>query len=274
MRYSVNYKEFEQKALKQKDNWWCTNVLRKISTRISWMIVNIWPNITPNQITVVGGCIGVVGAILLTIPSQVALVVGSLILLLWTILDALDGEIARFTGKSSLAGAFLDNMFDHVILALIFAALTIHLIFVEASSVVIILGIIATSFFILGRLSLGIRSENLLKGDIRLIMLGGTPKDEIQRFKEKLSNPIAKMGVFIVNSYDFVIRNYNIIHIVLVFSVFNIVFKPFIINSNTIPYFSIPIIVYSILMPLFFIALLIGFYMELNYIEQKIQVDE
>ena len=180
MRYSVNYKEFEQKALKQKDNWWCTNVLRKISTRISWMIVNIWPNITPNQLTVVGGSIGVVGALLLAIPSQLALVVGSLILLLWTVLDALDGEIARFTGKSSITGAFLDNVFDHVILALIFASLTIHLTLMQSSTCLIILGIGATIFFALGRLSVGLRSENLLKADIRLSMLGGNQK---MRFK-------------------------------------------------------------------------------------------
>jgi|BioPla2DNA2_1021312.scaffolds.fasta_scaffold81419_2 phosphatidylglycerophosphate synthase len=274
MRYSVNYKEFEQKALKQKDNWWCTNVLRKISTRISWMIVNIWPNITPNQLTVVGGSIGVVGALLLAIPSQLALVVGSLILLLWTVLDALDGEIARFTGKSSITGAFLDNVFDHVILALIFASLTIHLTLMQSSTCLIILGIGATIFFALGRLSVGLRSENLLKADIRLSMLGGKPKDEIQNFRREFSSPLALMGLFIVDSYDLVIRNYNIVHMVLIFSVINAVWSPLTVNSSDIPYFAVPIILYSVLMPLYFIALVVGLYMELNLTERKMRVEE
>ena len=274
MRYSVNYKEFEQKALKQKDNWWCTNVLRKVSTRISWVIVNIWPNITPNQLTVVGGSTGVIGALFLAIPSQLALIVGSLILLLWTILDALDGEIARFTGKSSITGAFLDNAFDHVILTLIFASLTVHLILIQSDTWLIISGIAATTFFVLGRLSVGLRSENLLKADVRLSMLGGKPKDEIQNFKRELSAPLALLGLYIVDSYDFVIRNYNIVYMVLIFSLLNMVWKPFTVYSFNIPYFVVPIILYSVLMPLYFIALVFGLYMELNLTERKLRAAE
>ena len=51
-------------------------------------------------------------------------VIGSFILLLWMILDRVDGEIARFKKEKSLTGSFLEVTFDFTIIPLIFISLS------------------------------------------------------------------------------------------------------------------------------------------------------
>ncbi len=67
--------------------------------------------VTPNTITVIGLLISLAGAYLFYIGDQfwaaVTLLSGSLI-------DALDGTLARMTGKTSRFGAFLDSTLDRI----------------------------------------------------------------------------------------------------------------------------------------------------------------
>ncbi|NPA47716.1 MAG: CDP-alcohol phosphatidyltransferase family protein [Thermococci archaeon] len=67
--------------------------------------------VTPNQITAVGLIISLVGAYFFYRGEQL---VGALVLLLGSLVDALDGTLARMTGKSSRVGAFLDSTFDRI----------------------------------------------------------------------------------------------------------------------------------------------------------------
>ncbi|WP_297435208.1 archaetidylinositol phosphate synthase [Thermococcus sp.] len=67
--------------------------------------------VTPNTITIMGLLINLVGAYLFYIGDQfwaaVTLLFGSLV-------DALDGTLARMTGKTSRFGAFLDSTLDRI----------------------------------------------------------------------------------------------------------------------------------------------------------------
>ncbi len=67
--------------------------------------------ITPNQITFLGLVISLVGAYLFYRGYQIA---GGLTLLFGSLIDALDGTLARMTGKTTRAGAFLDSTFDRI----------------------------------------------------------------------------------------------------------------------------------------------------------------
>ncbi len=78
--------------------------------RIGWGLVRL--KIRPTQITVAAFLLGVsVG------PAIVFYKLGTALLLLWIsgLLDVLDGSVARLTGKSSKAGAFMDLIMDRMV---------------------------------------------------------------------------------------------------------------------------------------------------------------
>ncbi len=67
--------------------------------------------VTPNQITVLGMLISLVGAYLFYRGTQFW---AAGVLLFGSLIDALDGTLARLTGKTSRFGAFLDSTFDRI----------------------------------------------------------------------------------------------------------------------------------------------------------------
>lgn len=67
--------------------------------------------LTPNQVTVMGLVISLIGAYLFAIGRQTT---AALVLLFGALVDALDGTLARLTGKTSRFGAFLDSTFDRI----------------------------------------------------------------------------------------------------------------------------------------------------------------
>src|SRR5262249_40392160 len=73
--------------------------------------------ITPNQVTLLSGVIGVAAGLLLlaarTAPA--ALLVAALLLFLSVVLDCADGQLARARGIHSNAGATLDGIADYAV---------------------------------------------------------------------------------------------------------------------------------------------------------------
>jgi phosphatidylglycerophosphate synthase len=64
--------------------------------------------LSPDQVTLVGGTIGALGVALLFLPIGAWSVVAVVALQIGYILDFSDGQVARLTGRTSLAGAYLD----------------------------------------------------------------------------------------------------------------------------------------------------------------------
>ena len=82
----------------------------KISMPISRIIVKT--SLTPNQITIISGIFGMVGAYLLTCHSRTHLIYAAIFIQLFTIIDLVDGDIARMKGMQSQLGKWLDIFFD------------------------------------------------------------------------------------------------------------------------------------------------------------------
>ena len=82
---------------------------RKISTRISGYIVSHGYNITPNQFTIISTLTGILSLpfYLLSYP-----IIAGILVELSSILDGVDGEIARARNMMSMSGAFLDACLD------------------------------------------------------------------------------------------------------------------------------------------------------------------
>lgn len=95
---------------------------RKISTRITRFIVRKDFSITPNQVSVISFILVSLAfpLFLLQIPLWAGILVQ-----VGSVIDGVDGELARATGKTSPKGAFLDAILDRVgdCLALIGASL-------------------------------------------------------------------------------------------------------------------------------------------------------
>lgn len=76
--------------------------------------------VTPNMVTIAGFLVTVIAAV---VVSQGRLLLGGLILVGGSVLDMLDGAVARATGKGSKAGAFLDSTLDRLSDAVVYVGL-------------------------------------------------------------------------------------------------------------------------------------------------------
>jgi CDP-diacylglycerol--glycerol-3-phosphate 3-phosphatidyltransferase len=79
--------------------------------------------VRPNQVTVAGTLVCVLGAALVALDH---LVLGGLVWLAGSALDMLDGGLARSQGRVSPGGAFLDSTFDRISEGALFAAIAYH----------------------------------------------------------------------------------------------------------------------------------------------------
>ncbi len=104
----VNEKSLRlQAASREDDGFFSTFILRKISRRITSVLVE--KNVTPNTVTLFSLIIGLISAYA---ASQGSYLIGGLLLLLSLIFDCVDGEIARYKSEFSALGAWLDALSD------------------------------------------------------------------------------------------------------------------------------------------------------------------
>jgi archaetidylinositol phosphate synthase len=83
--------------------------------------------VTPNQVTAMGLAVALVSAWLYAYwgGDRVRLVYGALTILLSGLLDAVDGVLARGTGRASRLGGFLDSVADRYSDALVLMGVTV-----------------------------------------------------------------------------------------------------------------------------------------------------
>ncbi|MCE4628573.1 MAG: CDP-alcohol phosphatidyltransferase family protein [Desulfurococcales archaeon] len=82
---------------------------RRVSALVTRAILRSGLNVTPNQVTAIVFALSILTA---TLIGMGELVIGGVLVQLCSILDGVDGEIARARGLSSRKGAFIDTMAD------------------------------------------------------------------------------------------------------------------------------------------------------------------
>jgi len=92
-------------------HWYNVLLFRKISIRFTWIFVKL--GISANQVSVLMILVGIAGLVLMVPHSIWFNVVGAVLMYFFTILDCSDGEVARWTGKGSIKGVWLD-LISHV----------------------------------------------------------------------------------------------------------------------------------------------------------------
>ena len=97
---------------KQSDGFVARYINRRFSKPLTMFIVNHDIPITPNQVSVISFLIGVFGAFFLFVKHPI---LGAILIQVSSIIDGVDGELARARGESSELGAFFDSVLDRFV---------------------------------------------------------------------------------------------------------------------------------------------------------------
>ncbi|MGD0231839.1 MAG: CDP-alcohol phosphatidyltransferase family protein [Syntrophorhabdales bacterium] len=112
-------------ATAQTDSLMSRSIHRPISRFISRRLAKT--PVTPNGVTLFTLIVGLAGAFFLGTGSYAMQVLGSLLFLASTILDGVDGEVARLTLRETVSGHYFDIVGDNVVHVAIFLGIALGL---------------------------------------------------------------------------------------------------------------------------------------------------
>ena len=123
MREQCRVSEVYDKLVKPWDGPVSRYINRRISLTITCFLINHNIIPSPNLVTIVTTLIGLFSALTILYNP----ILGGILVELASILDGVDGEIARLTGRTSRYGAFLDSMLDRIVDVAVIMASSIYL---------------------------------------------------------------------------------------------------------------------------------------------------
>lgn len=116
------FKDYKKEVVKErvKENFLTLYIFRQISTKISYFLLNKFPKINGNHITSLSFIIAMIGLSLFSLESAIFWIGGCILIILFHILDCVDGELSRFQKKSSIMGGTYDNLVHDYVNAFFF----------------------------------------------------------------------------------------------------------------------------------------------------------
>lgn len=99
----------------------------RFSMRITRVLARGPMSVTPNHVTLLAIAIGITAAALVLRGSRTGIAIGGVLLEFNSILDSVDGELARLRFQYSKLGQWLDNLSDDIVDNLFIAACGLHL---------------------------------------------------------------------------------------------------------------------------------------------------
>ncbi len=116
-------RELVQAPRKSMDTWYGRFVMRRFSIYLTWASQKL--GLTPNQISLISLFAAIVSAVSAIYYGSL----GSCILWmnLWYLIDHVDGELARFTKRSSVTGYYFDTILNFIVQPLFFMSLGVWL---------------------------------------------------------------------------------------------------------------------------------------------------
>jgi Family of unknown function (DUF5941)/CDP-alcohol phosphatidyltransferase len=110
-------------AVKANDGFFTTFFVSPYSRFVARAAARL--GLTPNQVTVLSMCVGVLAALGFAKGERSSLVAGAVLLQVAFMLDCVDGQLARYMRNFSHFGAWLDSMFDRGKEFLVYAGLAV-----------------------------------------------------------------------------------------------------------------------------------------------------
>lgn len=129
---------------------------RPISQRISWLLLHI-PGARPIHVTIFNALLAL-AMLPILVGGDAGLIAGAILFQAASILDGVDGEMARATWRSSASGATLDSMVDIATNLIFVTGFTINLALRDGGLIVWVGGW-ALTLSILGGLLIGLRAR-------------------------------------------------------------------------------------------------------------------
>ena len=106
------------------EHWFGRLYMRKLSPYATVMFARLgW---SPNAVTVCFMLAGVAAGVLAAVPGLAAAIGVALLIQLYLLFDCSDGELARYTGRFSATGVYLDLMGHYIAEALLLAGLGVR----------------------------------------------------------------------------------------------------------------------------------------------------
>lgn len=123
MKYNAKFFRNGIPAWKKKKD---STLTRLIYRPISFWGASIAANlgISANAVSYFSACVAVVACIMFLFKSSVAHIIGSLLMIIWVILDCIDGNIARCVEKKPF-GEFADSISSYILVGFMGAAMGI-----------------------------------------------------------------------------------------------------------------------------------------------------
>ncbi|ADG87449.1 CDP-alcohol phosphatidyltransferase family protein [Thermobispora bispora] len=90
------------------EHWAGLLYMRRLSIYVTWLLAKT--PITPNQVTGLMIVCGVAAGAVLALPGLWAALACALLVQLYLLFDCSDGELARWTGRTSVKGVYLDRV--------------------------------------------------------------------------------------------------------------------------------------------------------------------
>ena len=90
------------------EHWAGALYMRKLSIYVTWVLAKT--PITPNQTTWLMILCGLLAGVVLALPGLWAAVGAAVLIQIYLLLDCSDGELARWTGRTSITGVYLDRV--------------------------------------------------------------------------------------------------------------------------------------------------------------------
>ena len=85
-------------------------------------------SISPNQITLLSIAIGIISSIMFAVAIPTYFLAGALILELYYVLDAVDGQLARYKKLSSMTGGYFDYISNYIVPPCVFFCIGLGLV--------------------------------------------------------------------------------------------------------------------------------------------------
>ena len=168
MKYTLSdIKNSYPEAKAKIEPFWGKVFVRRTSFIFTVPFINLgW---SANSVSLLSCIVAIVGSLLLCVNSIYAIWIGAIMLNLWSVLDCVDGNIARTKGESSLVGEFFDAMGGYCICA--FSLVGVGMAAYHTTSIfpndyaiyLILLGCVGSICDIFGRLIFQKYSNNVMR---------------------------------------------------------------------------------------------------------------
>jgi phosphatidylglycerophosphate synthase len=90
------------------EHWAGRLYMRKVSPYATWVFARLgW---TPNMVTAAFICCGIAAGVVIAFGGLLSAVVGAVLIQGYLLFDCSDGELARWSGRTSAAGVYLDGV--------------------------------------------------------------------------------------------------------------------------------------------------------------------